>query len=772
MANSGIYLKQEIFANKYFSQNIDFNFDMEKFTIESQFFKIKINLKTNNITIKDNKLLLALDENYNINLENLNSLESAEDLTHKLQDRKIIFHVLNHSCNLLFNYVSNIHNNLEIQQKNVLDTNENGELNNYFFNFFNKHHDEQKIEQQKINNSMGNYLYFNSNGHMLNLNSNEKKINFNNIDNVLSIIKVLNVLDNVFKFNEINSNYLLDDNYYNYMCAYNTEINNFLKMIIDVVTPSNDYKLFRYGQLNLINHFQTRHNYWDMIINLVMDCINSKKNNQIFKPRPEYIHDFQLLEKLMGKILITNFDINQSSVKYNNDYKNKQKYVSLFNTLFNNYTALLTSFISQDNITRYGGLNEDSINIYSNLEYYLYTNITLVYHVLETTLNNFNLFSFNTLDSKSLLKKLNTKNESTKNELKNLESINIYEVNTNDIELENKFKTNSNTCSDLLINGFHGSYITNWYSILFNGLYVPDNKNKLMANANAYGSGIYLSNTLNYSISYTRCGSGNGRYLNLTNDNSQKCIIGIFQVYDGLTKYIKTSNIYVVPQSDKVFLKYLIYGNYSDIHKNINVLNKYFMTSFKSIKNEQTRLVKQSSNKRIMGEIKKLTRGSGIYDKSSGMIYIFEIKNEANMNILTIQLPKENFYDDDKPFEKQAPIYKDMIKFDIENVEFEIRLKEDYPFSPPFIRIVKPRFQYMTGHITLGGSICMELLTNQNWIPSFNIEKVMLMISQNIMVGEARLDAKNYYKSYGYEESVSAFKRMLTNHPEWTRPKK
>lgn len=767
MSNHGLYLKQEMFANTYFSQNINYNFDMDKFVVSTQIFDIKLNLKKDEVSVKNNKLLLALDENYNFNLNNLENLESFKDLKYKLQDRKIIFHVINNSCNLLFNYVSNIHNNLEIQQKNVLDTNENGELNNYFFNFFNKHHDEQKLEQQKITSNMGDYLYFNTNGEMININQNQDKFKFkfNNINNVISVIKVLNILDKVFKFNEINSNYLLeDDDYYNRMLAFNIEINNFIKEIINTVTPSNNYNLFRYGQLHLINHFQTRHNYWDMIQNLIIDCINSKKNNQIFKPRPDYIHDFNLLDKVF-----TNTNINNTN---NNITNNNQKYVSIINNVFNYYTNLLTSFITSENIIRFGGLNEENINVYNNLEYYLYNNITLVYHILETTLNNFNLFSFNTLDSKSLLKKLNEKNETTKKELKNLESINIYEVNTNDIELENKFKTNVESCSESLINGFHGSYITNWYSILFNGLYVPDNNNKLMANANAYGSGIYLSNTLSYSIFYTRCGNGNGKYLNLNNDNSQKCIIGIFQVLDGLNKYKKTSNIYVVPKSDKVFLKYLIYGNYSDIQKNIKVLDTYFMNSFKVIKQKQTQLVKQSSNKRIMGEIKKLHRGSGVYDKSSGMIYNFEVKDEANMNILTIELPKDNFYDNDKSFEQQSPIYKDMIKYNIEHIEFEIRLKEDYPFSPPFIRIVKPRFQYMTGHITLGGSICMELLTNQRWVPSFNIEKVMLMISQNILVGEARLDSNKYYQPYGYEESVSAFKRMLTNHPEWTKPKK
>lgn len=34
---------------------------------------------------------------------------------------------------------------------------------------------------------------------------------------------------------------------------------------------------------------------------------------------------------------------------------------------------------------------------------------------------------------------------------------------------------------------------------------------------------------------------------------------------------------------------------------------------------------------------------------------------------------------------------------------------------PPFVRVVRPRFQFRTGHVTIGGSICMELLTLSGW---------------------------------------------------------
>jgi len=48
-------------------------------------------------------------------------------------------------------------------------------------------------------------------------------------------------------------------------------------------------------------------------------------------------------------------------------------------------------------------------------------------------------------------------------------------------------------------------------------------------------------------------------------------------------------------------------------------------------------------------------------------------------------------------------------KFGIDFVELEMRFSEHYPFRPPFVRVVRPRFKFHTGHVTIGGSICMEI---------------------------------------------------------------
>lgn len=67
---------------------------------------------------------------------------------------------------------------------------------------------------------------------------------------------------------------------------------------------------------------------------------------------------------------------------------------------------------------------------------------------------------------------------------------------------------------------------------------------------------------------------------------------------------------------------------------------------------------------------------------------------------------------------------------------------ENFPFEPPFIRVVKPKFAFRTGHVTIGGSICMESITPAGWSSARSIEGIFMEIISIILAPEskARLD--------------------------------
>ncbi|DAA74358.1 TPA_exp: putative Ubiquitin conjugating enzyme [Trichophyton benhamiae CBS 112371] len=127
-------------------------------------------------------------------------------------------------------------------------------------------------------------------------------------------------------------------------------------------------------------------------------------------------------------------------------------------------------------------------------------------------------------------------------------------------------------------------------------------------------------------------------------------------------------------------------------------------------------------------------------------------------------------------FDPSLPLSKDMAKAGIKSVVLEVRFPQQYPMSPPFVRVIRPRFlgfqQGGGGHVTAGGALCMELLTNSGWSAVSSIESVLLQVRLAISSTDpqpARLvpgqDArKGRVLEYGVAEAVEAFVRACKAH--------
>ncbi|KAI9673812.1 MAG: hypothetical protein M1829_003930 [Trizodia sp. TS-e1964] len=127
-------------------------------------------------------------------------------------------------------------------------------------------------------------------------------------------------------------------------------------------------------------------------------------------------------------------------------------------------------------------------------------------------------------------------------------------------------------------------------------------------------------------------------------------------------------------------------------------------------------------------------------------------------------------------FDPQLPLSEDMAKKDINSIVIEMRFGGDYPMSPPFVRVISPRFlPFMYGgggHVTSGGALCMELLTNSGWSAACSLESVLLQVRLAISSTEprpARLE-QGQLGSYGTGEAVEAFIRACRTHG-WEVPR-
>jgi ubiquitin-protein ligase len=114
-------------------------------------------------------------------------------------------------------------------------------------------------------------------------------------------------------------------------------------------------------------------------------------------------------------------------------------------------------------------------------------------------------------------------------------------------------------------------------------------------------------------------------------------------------------------------------------------------------------------------------------------------------------------------FEPKELIAQDLLKLKQKAIVLHITFPSTYPFNPPFCRVIKPRFAFHTGHVTIGGSICTELLTNKGWTSANTIEAVVVSIRAQFLEGGARLDMHNK-REYTEQEAKEAFNRMVQTH--------
>jgi len=68
--------------------------------------------------------------------------------------------------------------------------------------------------------------------------------------------------------------------------------------------------------------------------------------------------------------------------------------------------------------------------------------------------------------------------------------------------------------------------------------------------------------------------------------------------------------------------------------------------------------------------------------------------------------------------------------------------------------------------VTGGGSICMDLLTADGWLPTYSIAAVLLQVKlaiSNLDPRPARLSA-DYDRPYGVQEALFGYKRAAATH--------
>lgn len=150
-------------------------------------------------------------------------------------------------------------------------------------------------------------------------------------------------------------------------------------------------------------------------------------------------------------------------------------------------------------------------------------------------------------------------------------------------------------------------------------------------------------------------------------------------------------------------------------------------------------------------------------------------------NMYSIELVNDSIYEWNiilKSVDSDSPLHKDLLQLkEKENtlgIQLNILFQENYPFRPPFVRVVYPFI--MGGYVLSGGAICMELLTNDGWSSAYTVEAIIIQIAATLVMGKARLQfdvsRQMIQMHYSLTRAQQSFKSMMMIHEKtgWFTP--
>lgn len=144
-----------------------------------------------------------------------------------------------------------------------------------------------------------------------------------------------------------------------------------------------------------------------------------------------------------------------------------------------------------------------------------------------------------------------------------------------------------------------------------------------------------------------------------------------------------------------------------------------------------------------------------------------------------VDLQNDSLYDWNVKIYKVDPdshLYSDLRqlkdKEGIDHILLNLVFEDNYPFEPPFVRVVYPVMQ--NGYVLLGGALCMELLTKQGWTSAYTVEAIIMQITATLVKGKARINQGAYKGQYSLSRAKQSFKSLVQIHEKngWFTPPK
>lgn len=327
-------------------------------------------------------------------------------------------------------------------------------------------------------------------------------------------------------------------------------------------------------------------------------------------------------------------------------------------------------------------------------------------------------------------------------------------------------KNHNSACDEILV--FHGTLKKNINGIIENGFKIGGIDNHPPRTGHIYGKGIYCSTECSTPVCYS----------------PNNCLIGLKGLPGEVQKHhtVMTSahneTWYIFHSVEQTLPLYIVYFSDDNRYQSLNDPLLYRPGDLENKTLEESAAVSIAMN--VLSHNNLSSKSCRLLKKELMRMFKIQMNTHLRERCWLLNVDKldrlDVWYIDLCLFDKKLPLFKDMEKKGIKNedktLQLEIIFLDGYPFIPPFVRIIRPRLLRHLhgggGHVTAGGSICMEILTTSGWNSDITVEGLLNTIYTLIMSEKpaARL-AANYDVDYDFEEAKSAYKRVAQDH-SWT----
>ncbi|QYB17612.1 mono-ADP-ribosyltransferase protein [Pacmanvirus S19] len=258
-------------------------------------------------------------------------------------------------------------------------------------------------------------------------------------------------------------------------------------------------------------------------------------------------------------------------------------------------------------------------------------------------------------------------------------------------------ESNFNKSSSEFCYLFHGSSVENWHSIIRNGIFNASGT-KLMTAGAAYGNGVYLSDNLAINSHYAR-GNLESAAVNVNSSQYMRrsdMIVAVFQVAGAKETYCKSIGIYVVPDSSKLLIRYLISV---PITAELETLSSELEQIYNRIHSSETKMVAKVSSRTRM----RIDRDLKLAQKLPG----FDSITQINESEYSLSINARDF-----------------------TLCLCVKFTSEYPFESPTLYVLSPIVS--SPYVLCSGAISMMELLKKNWKPITSLNTIIEKIINNI----------------------------------------